>query len=145
MPMLSIPELEALCQTLVDSIPQLSGHVIVAEDNQATRKLADKQKIILVGVIPSSDTDGRPGIRSEKQTALFFVVKKHDTSAPESRELADFADTQQAALAIREYILSEQEDNGCSIFFRLVTTSITITPEYNIFGGFLGWSITFVF
>ena len=143
--MLSIPEFKELCQTLVDNITELSDHVIVAEDNQATKKLADKQKITLVGVIPTSDSDGRPGIRSEKQTALFFVVKKHDTSAPEATELADFSTTQQAVIALRDYILTQQEDNGCSIFFRLVVTSITITPEYNIFGGFLGWSINFVF
>lgn len=142
--MIPIREYHTICQGFVDTIEGLEELHLVADDNQATKKLGSKTGIHLVAVIPSAERSGQPGRSIDNNVALFFVVQKPKASAKNEEELTLYENTQEIIQAISQLILERQE-NGCTVFFRLEPASIHIDPQYNIFGGFSGWSMNFVF
>jgi hypothetical protein len=96
-------------------------------------------------VIPSASREGSAGHSIDTHSVIFFVISKYTPSNTKPKELIQYQELQQIIEQIRDQIIASQEDYACSKFFRLKTDSIHIDPEYNIFGGFLGWSMTLIF
>lgn len=142
--MIRIRDFNALCQRWVESIDTLDGYSLVVEDGHATRKLGDKNGIQLLVVVPSAQSGGRPGQVVESQTVMLWVIDKNWTGQSDEEELQQYEKTQDIILRIREEIIESQGD-GCSPFWRLEPSSITIDPDYNCFGGWNGWVMQFVF
>lgn len=142
--MIPIRSFHTICQQLVADIAGLDHFHLVAEDNQAVKKLKDDDGIILVAVIPSADGTGTSTANIENHTTFLFVVSKPGNDDTPDEELDLYEKTQQITEQVKKKIIAMQED-GCTDFFRLEPSSITIDPEFNIFGGFLGWSLSLVF
>lgn len=144
--MIPIREFDTIIQQMLstESLAQVDHYHLVADDAQAQKKIGSKPGTHLVAVIPSADKSGSPGRTVDDHTTLLFVVRKPKASIGDDGELTIYAETQDLILKISQYILSQQED-GCSAFFRLDVSSISIDPAYNVFGGHNGWSMSFVF
>jgi len=142
--MIPIRDFNTICTELVAQIDELDHHHLVAQDNQAVKKLKDEKGIILVAVIPSADGYGTATANGDNHTSFFFVVTKPGNDNTPADELAAYEQTQLIVEQVKTKILERQED-GCSVFFRLVPSSFSIDPEFNIFGGFLGWSLSLTF
>lgn len=142
--MIPIREFNTICEQLVTSIDGLDKHILVAEDNHAVNKLTGAKGIILVATHPSAERSGKPVASVDNNAVMFFVITKYTPSKKFPQELDAYEATQQIIEAVKAYIIGQQED-GCSVFYRLQTDSIHIDPEFNIFGGFLGWSMSIVF
>lgn len=142
--MIPIRDFHTICQELIDSIEGLDHFHLVADDNQATKKLGSQSGIHMVAVIPSAEGTGQPGRTIDNNVALFFVVQKPKASAKDEEELTLYEDTQIIMEGLKQELIQRQED-GCTVFFRLEPSSIQIDPVYNTFGGWSGWSMSLVF
>lgn len=143
--MLLVSQFNQICLDIMSSVSsEIKEHILCATDDQAVNKLKDKYGPVLVAVYPSLDVSGRPGMSADDESTIFFIVEKFDTSQSEEKEQLAFERTQKIILAIKDYII-DQQASGCNTFFRLKPESMAIVPEYNVFGGFIGWSLTFSF
>ena len=143
--MIGIKEYNSICQGWVDVIEGLDGHHLVAQDNHAVNSLKDERGVRLVAVIPSATASGSdPSSISDNHSILLFVINKGWTDQTRTEELDQYEKTQQIILAIRENILESFEE-GCGPFWRLDSDNISIDPEFNIFGGWNGWSMSLLF
>jgi hypothetical protein len=131
-------------QSLLTEIPVIKGYVRVVDDKQAANKLNDKRGIQLVAVLPSYSAEGRAGMKSDSYTTLFWVIEKGDPSQTEAKELDQYRRCEEAIHQLKDILIENQED-GCSPFWRLEIGSIVIEPEYNAFGGWNGYfmSVTY--
>jgi hypothetical protein len=143
--MIGIKDFNALCAGWVAAIPGLDGHHLVAQDNHAIHSLKDERGIQLVAVIPSANASGRdPSSLVDEHSTYLFVIDKGWTDQQKDEQLDQYEKTQEIILAIREEILGSFEE-GCGPFWRLQADSISIDPEFNIFGGWNGWSMLLSF
>ncbi|WP_162343227.1 hypothetical protein [Cyclobacterium salsum] len=143
--MIGIKDFNALCAEWVATIPALEGHHLVAQDNHAINSLKDERGIQLVAVIPSANASGRdPSSLVDDHSTYLFVIDKGWTDQQKGEQLDQYEKTQEIILAIREEILESFEE-GCGPFWRLQAESINIDPEFNIFGGWNGWSMLLSF
>lgn len=131
-------------QELMAEIPAIKGYARVVDDNQATKKLASRQGIQLVAVLPSYSAEGMAGRKADSWATLFWVIEKGDPSQSEAKELDQYRRCEEAIHQLKDLII-ESEENGCSLFWRLEIASIVIEPEYNAFGGWNGYFMTLTF
>jgi len=143
--MIGIREFNSICKKWVDDIEGLDGHYLVAQDNHAVNSLRDDRSIRLVAVIPSATASGSdPSSIKDEHSILLFVINKGWTDQTTAEELDQYEKTQQIILEVRQNILESFED-GCGPFWRLSSDNISIDPEFNIFGGWNGWSMSLLF
>jgi hypothetical protein len=143
--MISIIDYNSICKNWVDEIQELESHHLVAQDNHAVNALKDERGIQLVAVIPSTTASGSdPSSISDNHSALFFVLSKGWTGQTKVEELDQYEKTQAITLEIRSKVLESFEE-GCGPFWQLSSENIPIDPEYNIFGGWNGWSMSLSF
>jgi hypothetical protein len=141
---MNVIEFDAQCQQWVQEIEALRGYVRVVDDSHAVNKLNDKLGIQLVAVLPSYQATGISGAKNDSQNTLFWVIEKWDPSHTDAKELDQYARTEEVAHALKDKMIQAQE-NGCSPFWRLEISSITLDPDYNAFGGWNGWMMTVSF
>lgn len=142
--MIKIRDFDAICRGWVNDIEALDGYVLVVEDGHATRKLRDRRGIWLVAVVPNSQSTGTPGMISETNSVMLWVVNKGWADKTDDEELNQYEKTQDIILDIREAVIANQEE-GCGPFWQLQPSTITIDPDFNAFGGWNGWVMQFVF
>ncbi|MFY0628578.1 MAG: hypothetical protein JXR07_19935 [Reichenbachiella sp.] len=142
--MIKIKRYDAICADIVATIEGLEGYVRVVYENQATKKLGDRVGVQLVAVVPSASRTGANGRGVDNNVAYFFIMKKPSSDANNTNELNDQEQTQDITLAIRDYV-EEKQESGCADFSRMDTSTVNIDPEFNAFGGWNGWSLTFIF
>lgn len=142
--MIAIRRFSEYLQELVDGIDGLEKFHLVAEDNHAVNRLKDGTGVHLVAVIPNAQRAGVQGTGEDMNSTIFFVLEKRSRDADDAKELDQYEKTQDIILQIREKIEDDAEE-GCWPFWRLETASIAIEPEYNVFGGWNGWSMLLEF
>jgi hypothetical protein len=142
--MIKVKEYKATIDAYKTAIPGINHIVYVTQENQAINRVKDRRGVTLVVVLPSTDTSGKLGRQVDDTSCLFFIVEKCPPSLTEAQEFDLYERTQDITNALRHAIVDSAE-SGCSIFYRLSPDSIHIDPEYNIFGGFAGWSMVLVF
>lgn len=108
------------------------------------RKLQDATGTILVGVIPSIEFSGTEDAYIANSACLFFFLKKERQGQSSDKELEQYAQTQDCLMKFKEWIF-EDGKSLCKIFPNLKISSVSIDPEYNVFGKYLGWSIKFIY
>lgn len=140
---MTVTQFNNICKDLV-AAAKIKGHVLVAQEDHATKKLKDKSGIWLVAVIPTLETEGEPDAEKESNVSLLFVLEYADYGQTDDAELKQFQRTQEAIFKIKEYI-SEMQATGCSPFENYEPSQTVINPEYQIFSDRNGWSMTLVF
>jgi hypothetical protein len=142
--MIKIRDFDSYFKQLVATLPAIEAHHLVAVDSHAVNRLKDKRGMHLILVIPNAQTTGDVGRPKDINTGMLFILEKAKIPSKYEDELDQYERTQNALLAIREAIFSSAEDH-CYPFQYLQVPSVGIDPEYNVFGGWNGWSMVFTF
>jgi len=142
---MTITELNTAFQNIVTYLKseghKVGGHQLVAEDGHAVNKLKDHRDIWIIVVMPSTTYSGQSDQQIAHDTLMLFVLEKDVSGQTNEKELQQYQRTEDVLQATIDYI-SDQQSEGCSPFDRFDPASITIDPEYRIFGGWNGWSMT---
>lgn len=139
--MISINDFDAFLSNMVDSIEGIDDYLISPIEKHTVKRLKDKTGVFLVAVVPSFDTD-EPSPESVKYVAnsFFFVVEKTDyTSATPDSEIAQYNRLQLLTQSVIDYMLSKRD--SCEWLRSFKAGNLQIDPEYDIFGGWNGWSM----
>lgn len=140
--MITVKKYNDICKQIVDVI-EVDGYVLASSEEQGMKKLKDKDGIRLVAVYPSYHFDGEPDTYKDMHEMLFYVVTRQIEGSDDDTELQQYSDAQEALLRLKEYLFGE-DSQFCHLFPNLDIGSVLIDPEYNIFGGYIGWSMKFV-
>lgn len=140
--MIKVKEYRDLCEKIKDATG-IKGYVLSSTEEQATKKLHDAAGIRLVAVYPSYGFQGdEDAFKSTHELLLFIIVRQKDGSSEET-EINQYADTQEALIKLKEFLFGE-DGSYCKLFPNIDVNSVVIDPEYNIFGGYIGWSMKLV-
>jgi len=143
--MIQIRDFDEICKTIMSEIADISSYLLSPTEEHIVKKLKDKTDIILVAVIPSGES-AATGVDNYKDinTTYFFVVKKEDpTNSTQKSELDDYEKTQNCIESVKKYLIEKK--SSCQFLRDVDINSFHIDPEYRIFGGFCGWSLSFDF
>lgn len=140
--MITVKKYKEICDQIVDAI-DIDGHVIASTEEQGMKKLKDKDGIRLAAVYPSYHFEGEPDAYKDMHEILFFMVTRQIEGADDEAELQQYSDAQEAMIRLKEYLFGE-DNQYCKHFPHLDISSVLIDPEYNIFGGYIGWSMKFI-
>lgn len=140
--MIGVKKYDQMCQDIIQAIPEFKGYVITSTEEQTTKKIKDRPGIQLVAIYPAYRFIGDQDSYRVEHDILFFVILKPKEGAKYEVELQENADTQDALIKLKKFLFGEGDDlRRCKLLPHLNVNSVIIDPEYNIFGGFSGWSI----
>lgn len=142
--MISVTELDAFVQLIMAEVPEITGYLMVIDEQHTVNKLKSLSGTRLAVIYPSATRQGKPNHVVDANSTWFFVLEKDSAGQTEAKELAQMQKLQDIALKIIEFIDDIQTD-GCSIVDRYVPGETEINPEYRSFGGWNGWSFGLVF
>ncbi|WP_312139504.1 hypothetical protein [Sphingobacterium sp.] len=140
--MIRVKKFDDLCKTIVSNL-EIDGYVICSTDEQGTKKLKDKPGINLVAVYPNYSFSGEPDSYRDLHELLFYMVTRQKEGSSNETEISQYETTQDSIIKLKEFLFGENnyEHNLCQMFPNVHISSVNIIPEYNIFGGYLGWSL----
>jgi len=145
--MIPVRDYDTYCRSLVTRIPDIDDYALVVSEDHLVKKLKDKTGIILAAVIPSADPSSPdPDNLKEYNICYIFVVDKPDhTNVTDNSELTSYENLQNAITDVKERMLADKVDTSmeCTLMHRLDEDSLHTDPEYNIFGGYNGYSLSF--
>lgn len=140
--MIRVKAYNEICKQIVQ-VTGIDGYILSSTEEQGTRKLKDAAGIQLVAVYPSYGFDGDEDSHKSTHELLFFMITRQHDGQSEEDEHQQYTDTQEAIIKLKEFFFGE--DGGyCKLFPNVEANSMIIDPEYNIFGGYLGWSMKLV-
>ena len=142
--MISIENLRVACEALhhrsgTDSL------VFVVREEHLQKRLAGRSGTFFVVVLPSAEGSGRPDNTTDINTLMIMILRNQSKSeATSESELSLFSDLQKIILMIKDQILS---DASCYLqpWGFLDHASIEIDPEWNVAGGYHGYSLALSF
>ncbi len=123
----------------------LAGVKSVVDDSHASGKLRSASGIQLVVVMPTVTQWGDSNNNRQQSTLMLFVVEK--TSGPagdDETEEVSYNRLQQLICRLVQRI-KDDASQGDRRWYNVGDADIEFDPEYNVFGGWNGWSATFVF
>lgn len=140
--MITVLEFNKICKDIVESIG-IKGYVLCSTEEQGMKKLKDKSGIQLVAVYPNYSFSGQEDSYKDLHEILFYMVTRQVEGTSDDKELGQYADTQAAIMELKQYLFGEGDhDTGyCRLFPEGDISTVNIIPEYNVFGGYLGWSM----
>lgn len=143
--MIRVKKFDEICRNIVVEIG-IKGYVICSTDEQGSKKLRDRPGIQLVAVYPNYSFSGEEDSYKDNHELLYYMVVRQKEGASNETEINQYEETQDAIIKLKEYLFGEKssDNNFCKIFPELNVNSVNIIPEYNIFGGHLGWSMALV-
>lgn len=141
--MITVKEFKNICAEIVPVI-EIEGYVLASTYEQGTNKLKDKAGLRLVGVYPAYNFSGDADSLLGKNEMLLYIVVRQKEGGTDEEEIEQYSATLDAMLRLKKYLTSNRTDTYCMIFPNIDVSSIQIDPEYNIFGGYLGYSIKFI-
>lgn len=141
--MITVKEFKDLCTEIVPVI-EIEGYVLASTYEQGSNKLKDKAGLRLVGVYPAYNFGGDPDSILGKNEMLLYIVVRQKEGGTDEEEIEQYSATLDAMLRLKKYLTSNRTGTYCMIFPNIDVSSIQIDPEYNIFGGYLGYSIKFI-
>lgn len=125
--------------------PELEFSKVVAAMNegQLITLLKDLSGILLCGNVPGAELTKGTYIESEAQCILYILEK-----SPKDRQGADwefdrFAVTQHLMSKLCEILMGRDAFMMLCESGQMSVDHLNVEPEYNIYGGFNGWSVTF--
>lgn len=122
---------------------QFSSVVAAVEENQLVTLLKDKDGIILCGNIPGSTLIAGMPVKSEGRCVLFVIEKSSKDRQGTDYEFARYAVMQQLMSKICKLLLGDDTYQMLCQSGTMTVSTLEVGPEYNIYGGFNGWSVAF--
>ncbi len=140
--MIRVKKFDEICNDIVQDI-SIKGYVLCSSEEQGMKKLKDKPGIQLVAVYPIYSFSGEEDSYKDNHQLLFYMVTRQVEGASNEKEISQYEESQEAIIKLKEYLFGERiaGNNFCKMFPELNINSVNIIPEYNIFGGYLGWSL----
>lgn len=142
--MIRIDDLRNYCNGLGVLISADRVLYVVREDH-LQRKLAGAAGLFLCVVLPSAQSTGGPDAVYDVNTVLLYVLRNHvKADSTDESELGDYASLQDLASTIKLRVIADADAQTPPMTF-LDRRSVAIDPEWNVAGGYNGYSITFEF
>lgn len=142
--MIKVLTFKSLCDEIKQAVPEIKYSLIAAHEDHAVSKLKDKAGVILLSIIPSVDRNGTQNGGYDENVTWFFILEKARIDLTDLEELQMYERLLAIIIKVRTYI-EEKFGDGDKRLTRYRPSSLKISPEYNEFGGFSGWSMAIVF
>lgn len=142
--MITLSEIDAEMAALVALLPQIEHLIPVVTEDHATNRLHDKVGECLVYTLPNYMQTGTPVAVTANHAIVIWILERPVADATQAEERALYERLQTRINALRELII-ERSERGCSLWYRLQISALSIEPEYNVYGGFNGWAMMLSF
>ena len=125
--------------------PELEFSKVVAAMNegQLITLLKDLSGILLCGNVPGAELTKGTYIESEAQCILYILEKSPKDRQGTDWEFDRFAVTQHLMSKLCEILMGRDAFTMLCESGQMSVDHLNVEPEYNIYGGFNGWSVTF--
>lgn len=120
-----------------------SAVIAAVEENQLVTLLKDKQGIILCGNVPGARLIKGSPVQSEGMCVLFILEKSPKDRQGTDAEFMRYAIMQQLMSKLCEILLGADAFQMLCQSGAMSVETLDVAPEYNIYGGFNGWSVSF--
>lgn len=123
---------------------RFSEVVAAMEEGQLVTLLKDRQGIVVCGNVPGSTLTYRGGhVDSEAQCVIFILEKSPKDRQGTDWEFTRYALMQELMSKLCEILLGKDVFDLLCQSGRMRVEELTVEPEYNIYGGYNGWSVGF--
>lgn len=112
-------------------------------EGQLITLLKDQSGIILCGNVPGAELTKNTFIESEAQCILYILEKSPKDRQGSDWEFDRFAVMQHLMSKLCEILLGQDAFTMLCQSGTMAVDHLNVEPEYNIYGGFNGWSVTF--
>ena len=139
----SVSELNSILLALKNSC-NFDNSMMIATEDHIIRRLKDTTGTVIAMTYPSSD-DISKGINNvgDIDTIFIWAIEKINPSdVDDNSEIAHFAKMKEMMSDIKKY-LRNKKLQGCNILQYLNEKSFHVDPEYQVFGGWNGYSLSF--
>lgn len=125
--------------------PDISFAKVVPAMNegQLITLLKDLSGILLCGNVPGAELTKGTYVESEAQCILYILEKSPKDRQGTDWEFDRFAVTQHLMSKLCEILLGRDAFTMLCESGQMAVGPLNVEPEYNIYGGFNGWSVTF--
>lgn len=125
--------------------PDISFAKVVPAMNegQLITLLKDLSGILLCGNVPGAELTKGTYVESEAQCILYILEKSPKDRQGTDWEFDRFAVTQHLMSKLCEILLGRDAFTMLCESGQMAVGHLNVEPEYNIYGGFNGWSVTF--
>lgn len=117
--------------------------VAAVEESQLVTLLKDRQGIILCGNIPGARLISGSPVKSEGACVLFILEKSPKDRQGTDWEFDRYAVMQQLMSELCEILLGKDAFQMLCQSGTMAVETLDVGPEYNIYGGWNGWSVSF--
>lgn len=125
--------------------PDISFAKVVPAMNegQLITLLKDQAGIVLCGNVPGAELTKGTFIESEAQCILYILEKSTKDRQGSGWEFDRFAVMQHLMSKLCEILMGQDAFMMLCESGQMKVDHLNVEPEYNIYGGFNGWSVTF--
>lgn len=125
--------------------PDISFAKVVPAMNegQLITLLKDQAGIVLCGNVPGAELTKGTFIESEAQCILYILEKSPKDRQGSDWEFDRFAVMQHLMSKLCEILMGQDAFMMLCESGQMSVDHLNVEPEYNIYGGFNGWSVTF--
>lgn len=130
------------------SFAKIDSVCMVISEKHLTKKLPDHNGRVLAVVYPSYDSLSGGDLDNDGKEAiciLFYLEKINPGNQGNEQDEIDAYESLQLQLIAVEEKIKDDYRKGFNIFTKvqLIENSIHYDPEYQVFGGYNGWSMSF--
>jgi predicted protein tyrosine phosphatase len=141
--MISVTQLQSVL-TALKTACDFDYALLVATEDHIIKRLRDRTGTVLAMTYPSVDDDSK-GIDNiaDVDTIFVWVIEKINPSdVDETNEPAHYEKMRGKISDIKNYLRGKKLE-GCNLLQFINENSFHIDPEYQIFGGWNGYSLSF--
>lgn len=119
--------------------------VMAVHEEHLKKKLRGQTGYLLIGVYPSYNISGFEDNVRDMNTCLLYILKAiSKVENDENTEIREYAELQIKIDLVKKQLIYDA-DNGLWDIRGLDRESIEIEPEFNITGGYYGYSLIFTY
>ena len=139
--MIKLTDLSNYFDSIKTRVENINNFVLSPAESHVIKRLKDLQGITLVVTYPTASGDGEneDNVKFANTILIWVIYKPEDSSVTPETELADYEKCQNAILEVLS-TMNEDRQSGCHLMNRMLDNSVEINPEYNVFGGYNGWT-----
>ncbi|MBR6997856.1 MAG: hypothetical protein IKI19_03520 [Prevotella sp.] len=119
-------------------------HVVAAmTEGQLITLLSDKAGLVMCGNVPGAELTRNGYVESEAQCLLLILEKSPKDRQGTDWEFQRYQLTQELMSKLCEILMGQDAFALLCESGKMAVDRLNVEPEYNIYGGFNGWSVTF--